>query len=289
MSARRVPCIWGIAFALALFLALPATRGHAEDVDLELVLAVDVSSSVDPHEAELQREGYMQALVHGEVLRAISTGPFGRIAVVYVEYAGETYQKIVVGWTLLRAWEDAAAFTAKLSEIPVSSAPATSISAVIDFSRASLKTNLFRGLRQVIDVSGDGPNSDGRAVWDARDDAVGEGITINGLPILSSRPDPQGFSPAVGVTRHYRRHVIGGHGAFAIEVNEFQNFAAALVSKLVREIHGAPQLSENLVPEAFGTGISAMNEVHGRTSMFSLTQPHECRSSCAGTVPSSGP
>ncbi len=254
----RLVLLWLVAFLV------PTSIATAEDVDLELVLAVDVSSSVDPYEATLQRVGYVQALVHPDVVEAISLGPFGRIAVIYVEWAGAEFQTVVVDWTLIRDTESARAFAIQLSEQPIGSAPATSISAVIDFARVSIASNAHRSLRQVIDISGDGPSSDGRPVWEARDDAVAEGIIINGLPILSSRPDPQGFSPAVGVTRHYLRHVIGGVGSFALEVNEFENFASALVSKLVREIKGEPSLSL----------------LEGTGNQLRLTSPDGIRSTC---------
>ncbi len=206
------------------------------EVDLELVLAVDVSSSVDEVEARLQKNGYLQALVHPYVIDAIRSGPKGRIAVIYIEYAGKSFQRVVADWTILQGLKSAEAFTQLLAKSPVSSAPSTSISALIDFSVQQIMNNAYSAQRAIIDVSGDGPNSDGRNVWDARDDAVSRGITINGLPILSSRPDPKGFAPSVGVTNHYRRFVIGGPDSFLIGVNEFENFAPALVKKLVREI-----------------------------------------------------
>jgi len=230
-----------LAFVGALLLAPGVAR--ADDVDIELVLAVDVSSSVDEYEATLQRIGYVEALVHPEVLQAISLGPFGRIAVAYVEWAGQDFQTVVMDWTVISDTESARAFATELAEQPIASAPATSISALIDFARLSMQDNAHRGLRQVIDISGDGPNSDGRSIWEARDAAVAAGITINGLPILSSRPDAQGLSPSVGLARHYERHVMGGDGAFVLEVNEYENFLPTLVSKLVREIRGEPSLS----------------------------------------------
>jgi len=208
----------------------------ALEVDLELVLAVDVSSSVDGVEAQLQKNGYLQALVHPFVIDTITTGKLGRIAVIYIEYAGKSYQRVVADWTIIKDMQSARSFTRTLSKATVSTAPSTSISALIDFSVQQIFNNSYTARRAVIDISGDGPNSDGRPVWDARDDAVSLGITINGLPILSSRPDPQGFSPAVGVTNHYRRYVIGGPGSFLMSVNEFKNFAPVLVRKLIREI-----------------------------------------------------
>jgi len=230
-----------IRFTLICLIAIFGTifqsrASPAIEVDLELVLAVDVSSSVDEFEAGLQRDGYLRALVHPFVIDAIKSGPKGRIAAIYIEYAGRSFQRVVVDWTIMQDLKSARAFTATLAKSPFSSAPSTSISALIDFSVNQILTNAFSAPRAVIDVSGDGPNSDGRPVWDARDDAVLRGITINGLPILSSRPDPKGFAPSVGVTNHYRRFVIGGPGAFLIDVNEFENFTPALVKKLVREI-----------------------------------------------------
>jgi len=206
------------------------------EVDLELVLAVDVSSSVDEVEAGLQKNGYLQALIHPFVIDAIESGPKGRIAVIYIEYAGKSFQRVVAGWAIIKDMKSASSFARALAKLPVSSAPSTSISALIDFSVQQILNNSYSAKRAVIDISGDGPNSDGRDVWNARDDAISRGITINGLPILSSRPDRQGFSPSVGVASHYRRYVIGGPGSFLISVNEFENFAPALVKKLVREI-----------------------------------------------------
>jgi hypothetical protein len=226
-----------------MLLAAAMASPRAEEVDVELVLAVDVSSSVDAHEAALQRNGYVAAIIDREVISAISLGPYGRIAVLYVEYAGETFQEVVVDWHVIRSIETAHEFANAVARQPIRSAPSTSISGLIDFARHQLHSNEHRGLRLVIDISGDGPNSAGRPVREARDEAVAAGITINGLPILSSRPDPQGMSPSANVTRHYEDQVIGGTGAFALEVNEFESFAAAIAAKLVREIRGEPSVT----------------------------------------------
>jgi len=224
--------------------ALPAWTSRAEEVDLELVLAVDVSYSVDDHEAALQREGYLEALVHPAVLQAIGSGPLGRIAVTYIEWAGEAHQQRVVDWTTIGDAKDAQSFAAVLAGKPIGRAPATSISALIDFARSELASNRFTAPRRVIDISGDGPNSAGYPVGAARDAAVTDGITINGLPILSARPNPDGSSPAVGLIDHYRRKVIGGPGAFVLEASAFESFAPTLVEKLVREIGAANQVTQ---------------------------------------------
>ena len=231
-----------IFLTLAL-LAQPALA-RAEAVDLELVLAIDVSLSVDDIEAEMQRSGYIAALTHPAVIRAIRAGPTGRIAVLYVEWAGQDHQRKVVDWTVIGDLASAEAVVATLTRQSVSRAPYTSISALIDFARQQIETNRFAAPRAAIDISGDGPNSDGRMVKAARDEAVAAGITVNGLPILSTRPSLDGVSPAIGVASYYVRNVIGGPGAFALEVLEYDTFTPTLVEKLVREIRGELQLSE---------------------------------------------
>ncbi len=229
---------------LLLFIGKAAQpQGGGEEVDLELVLAVDVSASVDDFEANLQRSGYIEALVAPEVVAEIKKGHLGRIAVIYIEYAGASYQRVVVDWQVIDSPESARAFVGALAGKPIGRAPATSISAAIDFAVQEIERNNLRAPRAVIDISGDGPNSDGRPVQAARDEAILHGVVINGLPILSSRPSPEGFGPSIGVTRHYRRSVIGGPGSFLLEVNEFENFAPALKQKLIREIKDVGRLT----------------------------------------------
>lgn len=231
------------AFAALLLLTYPIGQARAEPVDLELVLAVDVSRSVDNQEAEMQRSGYLRALLHPAVLSAINSGPRGRIAVLYVEWAGVTHQRKVVDWRVIDGPASARGFVERLRPQSISRAPYTSISAVIDFARAEIAGNGFEAPRAAVDISGDGPNSDGRRVKAARDEAVAAGLIINGLPILSTRPSEDGISPAIGVASYYERNVIGGPGSFAYEVEEYKNFAAILVDKLVREIQGRAEIS----------------------------------------------
>jgi len=227
--------------ALAAGLAMPAT-GQATTVDLEIFLAVDVSHSVDPQEARLQRDGYVRALAHPLVVHEIENGLHGRIAVAYVEFAGQHHQRVVADWAIIDGRASARAFVGKIAKQPIGTAPYTSISAAIDYGRHSLDNNSVTALRSVIDVSGDGPNSDGRAIAAARDAAIAEGITINGLPITSSRPNPNSGGVAVHLANHYSKRVIGGPGAFLIEAFEFETFAAALLKKLIREIRGSREV-----------------------------------------------
>ncbi|WP_419901215.1 DUF1194 domain-containing protein [Kiloniella sp.] len=215
-------------------------------VDLELVLAVDVSHSVDDYEASLQRQGYIDALRDPAVIRAISSGPFGRIAVTYIEWAGEHYQRTVIDWTLLEGTQSANAFADRLSTLSIGTAPSTSISRAIDYSINEIFHNDFLSKRAVIDISGDGPNSDGRHVTQSRNDAIALGITINGLPILSSRPNPNGLgAPSAWLGAYYSKNVIGGENAFLIEVFEFETFSSTLKEKLKREIKGTTEISLN--------------------------------------------
>ena len=182
----------------AAFLAMPLLAGHAAadgelPVDLELVLAIDVSGSIDEVEAGQQREGYVAALQDEAVLQAIRANPLGRIAVAYVEWAGADYQRVVVDWALIDGRAAAQGFVAALGRAQPASARWTSISGALDFAVPLFDGNGYAGARRAIDVSGDGPNNRGRPVRLARDAAVARGIVINGLPILDDRPQPFGM------------------------------------------------------------------------------------------------
>ncbi|GAA4254763.1 DUF1194 domain-containing protein [Azospirillum formosense] len=230
----------GVAAAVLVAGGLGTPAFADTPVDLELVLAVDVSGSVDAEEGRLQREGYVAALTDPKVQAAIRGGPFGRIAVTYVEWAGDSFQRITVPWTLLSDHGSAEAFASSLAESPTLSAQWTSISAAIDFSVRLFNDNGFEGTRRVIDVSGDGINNRGRPVQWARDEAVAAGITINGLPILNDRPNPWGGAAPTNLDGYYEEHVIGGPGAFLVPAVSFEAFADAILSKLLLEISGLP-------------------------------------------------
>jgi hypothetical protein len=172
-------------FVFGLQLACLASPAWAMPVDLELVLAVDVSPSVDDFEAAQQRNGYLGALTHPAVISAVQSGLFGRIAITYVEWAGQDYQRTVVDWTLIQDGDSARSFADKIAAQPITNWPSTSISGVIDFARQRFENNGYESQRHVIDISGDGPNSSGRPVEQARNEAVAAGITINGLPVFN--------------------------------------------------------------------------------------------------------
>jgi hypothetical protein len=219
-------------------LTAPAIPAAAEDipVDLELVLAVDVSGSVDEQEARLQREGYMSAIASERVSEAIRQGSMGRIAVMYLEWSNDNYQRIVVPWTLIDGSMSARVFASSLMEASYVSGRWTSISGGIDIAVAAFENNGYEGMRRVIDVSGDGYNNSGRPVTAARDDAVRKGIVINGLPILNERPNPWGGQPPQDLDRYYEDFVIGGPGAFVVPARNFEDFGRAVLAKLIREI-----------------------------------------------------
>lgn len=207
-------------------------------VDLELVLAVDVSLSIDAGEARLQRDGYVAAFRDPQVLEAIQGGILGRIAVTYFEWANSAHNHLVVAWTLIDSPRAAEAFAASLSERRPGPAHYTSISGAIDFGATLFQDNGFEGTRQVIDVSGDGPNNWGDLVVHARDRAVSQGLTINGLPILDEGPGPFGRYNIPNLDLYYRDCVIGGPAAFIVVAENFAAFASAIRRKLILEIAG---------------------------------------------------
>jgi hypothetical protein len=205
------------------------------EVDAELVIAVDVSRSMTPNELEIQRRGYAEALVSDDVLDAIARGYFGRVAITYVEWAGEQLQQVVIDWMLVRGRSDAETFAARLSAHFDNSMRRTSISGALDFAAARFDGNGFASTRQVIDISGDGPNNQGRPVENARDDALARGITINGLPLMT-RDGLGGQWHLDDLDEYYRHCVIGGPAAFVIPVLEWSHFPQAVRRKLVLDL-----------------------------------------------------
>ncbi|RWA65591.1 DUF1194 domain-containing protein [Mesorhizobium sp.] len=232
-SARHL-----LPFCAALASALCATpASSAEPVDIELVLAVDVSLSMSPEELEIQRHGYAAALTHDLVLRAIADGAYGKIAVTYVEWAGSNWQRVIVPWTAIAKRADAERVVEQLNAHPPDSARRTSISGALEFGSDLFAESGFQGVKRVIDISGDGPNNQGAPVNLARDIVVSQGITINGLPLMTRG----GFTGAYDVNdldRYYSDCVIGGPGAFMIPVNDWTQFPEAIRRKLVLELAG---------------------------------------------------
>jgi len=229
-----------VALLGALAVVVPAQAGN---VDLLLVLAADVSRSIDDKEFELQRKGYAAALGDPRVLKAVTSGPNQSIALTFIEWSSAEEQKTVIDWTVLHDGEDAAVIASQILSAPRSFLARTSISGAIDYSLERLAAAPMSADHKVIDISGDGTNNAGRPVTEARDDALAKGVTINGLAIINTQTAP-GFTmhtqPRGGLPNYYKENVIGGPGAFLLVVENFETFADAMARKLVSEIAGLP-------------------------------------------------
>jgi hypothetical protein len=221
---------------------IPTVALAADPVDLLLVLAVDVSRSVDATKFQLQREGYAAALSNPRVIDAVQSGRNGRIGVIFIEWSGVGNQKVVIDWTMISDAEGAKGFGDRLLEAPRSFADRTSISGGIEFAMAQLALAPSGAARRTIDVSGDGTNNSGRDVTTLRDEAVSRGIVINGLPILSENPmswNPDHTNPPGGLEAYYRDNVIGGPGAFVMVAKNFNTFGDAIINKMIAEVSQA--------------------------------------------------
>jgi hypothetical protein len=211
-------------------------------VDLDLVLAVDVSLSMAEDEAKLQRHGYSAALRDPRIIESIRGGALGRIAVTYIEWSAVTDQRVIVGWRVISDAASAEAFAAELDKAPFKSGTTTSISAGLDFAVRQIQQSPFTAMRKVIDVSGDGYNDYGRPVKSARDAAVAAGIVINGLPVMNKRPAWQESAPP-DLDKYYAENVIGGGGSFSLVVKDIQDFGNSVLRKLMLEIAGRPEVA----------------------------------------------
>ena len=230
---RRLACI---LLAAGTFFCTPATSDPIE-VDVELALMVDVSRSMSPAELEIQRRGYAEALTSDIVLAAIQSGLLGRVAITYVEWAGDEAHRVIVDWQLLATREDAQAFADALTKRFSLGMRRTSISGALRYAAASIEGNGYAGLRRVIDVSGDGPNNQGGPVARARNEIIARGMILNGLPLMTR----DGIGSAWhldDLDLYYRNCVIGGPGAFVIPVLTWPDFAGAVRRKLVLELVG---------------------------------------------------
>ncbi len=237
-APRRFGAPAAAVAACAVLIAPAAAQpaGPLEAVDLELVLAVDVSQSVDQYEATLQRRGYINALLDPRIGQAVASGLHGKIAVTYVEWSGYGLYNTIVDWRIIDGVAGAEAFARELYFTPLSRGAGTSISGAIALGMELLDGNAYVGDRRVIDISGDGPNSSGPYADIARDEAVAAGIVINGVaindvPSLFTLPD---------LDVYYRECVIGGPASFVLSVDSFESFADAILQKLVLEVADAP-------------------------------------------------
>lgn len=259
----------GVMAALLLF-GRPVLAQHADaealiDVDLQLVLAVDVSGSIDVEEARLQRDGYVRALLDQNVIQAIQSGEHGRIALSYTEWAGPLSQRLVVDWRVLDGPETAAEFAALLRAAPIHRGQRTSISNAILHAIPLFRKSGFRAVRKVIDISGDGPNNGGFFVHQTRYQAFDNGITINGLPILNDRPSPIGIPATKNIDIYYEDCVIGGPGAFVVVAETLASFAAAVRRKMILEIANLQPTPRNRTARSARSGIIPAQLTYGLT------------------------
>lgn len=240
--------------AVALALLGSGSFDHcalAEDqVDLQLVLAADISRSLDAAKFKLQREGYAAALTNPKVIAAIGSVPTGRIAICFVEWSGANAQAVVVDWTSVGNAAEADVLAQRILAAPRLFMERTAIGSAIEYSMTQFDRSPFQATRRVIDVSGDGTSNAGVEVTVARDRAVSEGVTINGLAILSEVPlasNPTHTHPPGGLLKYYEDNVIGGPGAFALAAENFEAFGRSILNKLIKEIAVAPDAAASLV------------------------------------------
>ncbi|HUC51369.1 MAG TPA: DUF1194 domain-containing protein [Xanthobacteraceae bacterium] len=225
---------------------IAVTPARADDVDLLLILAADVSRSIDATKFQLQRDGYAAAISDPRVLETIKSGRLGRIGLTFVEWSGIGAQHVVIDWTAVGDGASAKDFGDRLLEAPRSFADRTSISGAIEFAMDQFAHTPFEAARRIVDISGDGTNNAGRDVTSARDEAVAQGVTINGLVILSENPmswNPDHTNPPGGLDNYYRNNVIGGPGAFVMVAKDFNSFGQAMIGKLIAEV------AENRLPK----------------------------------------
>jgi hypothetical protein len=209
----------------------------SKEVDVELVLAVDISQSMDTEEQEVQRAGYVAALTSAEFLDAVKIGPIGRIAVAYMEWGGVDEHFMVAEWTVIQDKASAESFAAQIAEAPLRQVQRTSIASALKKSVELVNSNAYTGLRQVIDISGDGPNNQGGSVTKVRDQLIASGVTINGLPLMM-KANRNSWQAMLNLDHYYEDCVIGGPGSFAIPVRSKEGFEDAIRMKLVMEIAG---------------------------------------------------
>ena len=214
-----------------------ADKESSPSVDVELAIAVDVSYSMDMDELAVQREGYAQAIVSKEFLQALKSLPIGKISVTYFEWAASSDQKIIIPWRVIDGPETADAVADEIMKTPIRRASRTSISGAIYFAMPLFEANPYRGLRRVIDISGDGPNNNGAPIIPARDTALAKGITINGLPIMVKEPSYSTMD-IENLDWYYEDCVIGGPGSFVVPIKDREKFKEAIRTKLLLEVAG---------------------------------------------------
>lgn len=225
------------ALLASLLLVAASTYDPANEVDVELVLAVDISQSMDTEEQELQRAGYVSALTSKEFLDGVAAGPIGRVAITYMEWGGVDEHFVVAEWDVIDGHDSAAHFAEQIETAPLRQVQRTSIASALQKSVQLIDSNKYQGLRRVIDISGDGPNNQGGSVTEMRDRMLASGVTINGLPLMM-KSNRNTWQAMLNLDHYYEDCVIGGPGSFSIPVRTKAEFADAIRMKLMLEIAG---------------------------------------------------
>jgi len=233
---RALVCLFALILSAPMLSALPAAAQDKQEVDLALAMGIDISGSIDPDEARLQREGYVTAFRDPVIVKAILGGANGRIAVTYYEWSDSWMQKLLIDWTLLDSEAAIEAFATRLSESPISIARRTSISGAIRYAIPLFGRSPYEAHRKVLDISGDGSNNDGGLVTEMRHEALKDRIVINGLPIMNDRPNPFGFPNETDLDRYYLHCVTGGPRSFVEVARSFEDFPRAVRKKLLQEV-----------------------------------------------------
>ena len=261
---RILLCAW---FPLLLAAWPIAASRAAEPVDLELVIATDVSYSIDAEEARLQREGIIAAFRSPEVIAAIRGGALGRIAVAYIDFSSRPYNKVVIDWQIIEDQASAYSFADRLAKAPATRGQSTSISDALELAASLIDGNDLEGSRRVIDVSGDGPNNAGRRVDAVRDEVLAKRITINGLPIINLADQWNSRYFLADLDRYYEGCVTGGAGSFVIVASDFVDFARAIRQKLILEIAGLAPAPQPVRPKILRASAETALRVSAATTL----------------------
>jgi hypothetical protein len=274
-SGLRGAAALAVAGLLGTSAPVAAQQGGMRRVDLELVLAVDISQSMDEDEHALQRNGYVEAFRHQDVINAVLSGPEGRIAVVYMEWAGDFEPYVTIPWTIIDSEKAARDFAARLEKEPLYHEQRTSISTALIKATQLIQGNNIASHRQVIDVSGDGANNAGSPVEIVRDEVVKRKITINGLPIMLEKPKE--FYDIDHLDRYYKHCVIGGEGAFIAPVFDLKHLPATIRKKLVMEI-ASLEVAPEAAPIQFADAAETIPGVAGviRAQLKLPTEKTDC-------------
>lgn len=260
---RPLACMFALLLAtlpaVAPAIVMPASAQARKEVDLSLALAIDISGSIDPEEARLQREGYVDAFRDPVIVKAILGGANGRIAVAYYEWSDSWMQKLLIDWTLLDSEASISAFAGRLAEAPISIARRTSISGAIRYAIPLFARAPYEPAHKVLDISGDGSNNDGGLVTEMRYEALKERIAINGLPIMNDRPNPFGFPSESDLDKYYLHCVTGGPRSFVEVAKNFEDFPRAVRKKLLQEVADRGPRSD-FDTGARGRGLPALAE-----------------------------